>query len=289
MTSNQEYYHRLVQAFGVDDLDIPMTLVKLYGEGETIPDAVMEHHPVDITITSCQAHKQSSLGDAVCLTRENIGCVAAAISLGLVDQHETEPLQGPRVYTEIMREQLEKNSSFAAPSPADFTEGRVYACRDAGRQEFCLFGEKDTGRFKDVATARKAVSGMTAIQPATIKGLFFYSPEFSDIEVIPDVVLLTVRPVELTRIVQAYQYMTGERIEASMGGLRMVNSDLIARPYLTGRINVSSYCLGARLIARFDADKLGMGIPFTLFRIIVQGMEESAGGYPFNHYPGASE
>ncbi len=74
-----------------------------------------------------------------------------------------------------------------------------------------------------------------------------------------------------------------------MGGLRMVNSDLIARPYLSGEINISTYCLGARLIAQFDADRMGMGIPFKDFKIIVEGMEQSQTGFPFQLYPGASE
>jgi uncharacterized protein (DUF169 family) len=279
----------MVAAFGVENLVLPTTLVKLYTVDQTIPQQVLNHQPDAITITSCQAHKQSSIGDAVLLTGKNIGCVAAAISLGLVDQNETDPLQGSRVYTDIMKNQAKDKESFSPPTPADFTEGFVYACKASGRQEFSLFGEEDSGRFKDLATAKTAIKEMTAIQPATIKGVFFYSPEFDDIELEPDLVLLSVRPVELTRIVQAYQFMTGLRVNASMGGLRMVNSDLIARPYLTGEINVSSYCLGARLIAQFNADRLGMGIPFTKFKIIVEGLEQSGTGYPFQLYPGAAD
>ena len=67
----------------------------------------------------------------------------------------------------------------------------------------------------------------------------------------------------------------------------MVNSDLIVRPYLTQDINVSTYCLGARLIAEFEADRLGIGMPFSIYKEIVRGMEDSAGGFPFQLYPGA--
>jgi uncharacterized protein (DUF169 family) len=98
---------------------------------------------------------------------------------------------------------------------------------------------------------------------------------------------MSVRPVELTRIVQAYQFLTGERVIGNMGPVRVVNSDLIVRPYLEQKINYSSYCVGARLIAAYDADRLGIGMPFHIFKTVVTGMEESKTGYPFEHYPGA--
>jgi uncharacterized protein (DUF169 family) len=264
-------------------------MVKLDKRDQSVPQEVQEHQPDSISLTSCQAHKQSSIGDAVCLTKNNIGCVAAAISLGLVGENESEPLGGSRVYTDIMKDQAKEKESFKPPTPAEFTAGVVYACKAAGRQDFSLFGEEDSGRFKDIETAKSAVKEMAAIQPADIQAVFFYSPEFDDLEVEPDVVLLSIRAVELTRLVQAYQFITGKRVNASMGGLRMVNSDLIARPYLTGEINISSYCLGARVIAQFDADRLGMGLPFSVFKLVIDGLEKSQTGYPFHLYPGATD
>ncbi len=279
---------RMIAAMGVEDLRIPTSLVKFYPEGEEVPAHVLENHPDSLTFTSCQAVRQASCGDAVCLTRSNIGCVAAAISLGLVDQDETKPLEGPRVYTELMREQRrDPGARFQAPSPSDFTDGIVYACRDAGREDFCLFGEDDCGRYKDVATAKTAIADMTAIQPAVMQAVFFYTPEYDATDLIPDVVVFSVRPVELTRIIQAYQFNTGKRITASMGGIRTVNSDLVARPYLTGEMNISTYCLGARLIAKFEADRLGIGMPYAVFEEVVRGMEDSKHGFPFHLYPGA--
>ena len=74
-----------------------------------------------------------------------------------------------------------------------------------------------------------------------------------------------------------------------MGGLRVVNSDLMVRPYLTQEMNISTYCLGARLIGQFEADRLGIGLPFGQFQEMVQGMKLSQGGFPFQLYPGAAE
>lgn len=286
MTTFQTLHRRMMTAMADWPLEIPTAGVKFYKKGESIPAEVAAFETQEVTLTSCQANRQASLGDAVLLTRSNIGCIAAAITLGLVDQHQKTPLEGKRVYTEIMHDQAAKKD-FESPSPEDFTNGTVYAAKAAGRPEFCLFGEKDSGRFKSPEIARKAIAQMTALQPAEIQGVFFYSLEFDEIDVIPDVVTMNVRPVELTRIAQAYMFLTGERVEGSMGPVRVVNSDLIVRPYLSGKMNYSSYCVGARLIAQYEADRLGLGIPWQAFETTVQGMVESQFGYPFPQYPGA--
>lgn len=282
-------YHRLITAFGVEGISVSVTAVKFYKMNDDIPKCVLENITENITLTSCQAARQASIGDAVCLAQENIGCIAAAITFGLVDQYDDKPLKGSRVYTELMNGNFEKTNPSSAPSPKDFTDGIVYACKSSKRLEFCLFGNEDSGRFKDIETAKSAIKDMMAIQPPDTKAVFFYSPEFDEIDLVPDVVVLSLRPVELARIVQAYQFITGKRINASIGGVRAVNSDLIVRPYLTNEINISPYCVGARLIAKFEADKMGMGIPFELFETIVLGMEASVTGYPFHLYPGAEK
>jgi len=282
-----EQYNRKIKAMGVDSLIIPTTFVKFYKNGETIPEELKNYFTENITLTSCQATKQASLGDAVLITPENVGCIAAAITFGLVDQNEKSPLAGPRVYTELMREQTEHKEKFNPPSPYDFTEGFVYACQATNKSQFALFGKEDSGRFASQEIAKKAIADMMAIQPAIIQAVFFCSPEFDDCLIEPDVVVCNIRPVELTRFVQAYQFNTGKRLIANMGGLRAVNSDLIVRPYLTGEINISSYCLGSRLIAQYDADRLGIGIPYKEYEILVKGMEDSQTGFPFSLYPGA--
>lgn len=288
MSTIQKLYSRLIDSMGVDDLEIPLTAVKFYKNSEDIPEKVVENQHL-ISLTSCQASKQASLGDAALLTIDNIGCIAAAITFGLVDQNHDSPLAGPRVYTDVMQKQSELGANFKPPSPKDFTDGIVYACKSANRQDFALFGKDDCGRFKDSEIAKNAISDMMAIQPPIMKGVFFYSMEFDEIDLLPDVIVLSVRPVELTRLIQAYQFNSGKRVTASMGGLRVVNSDLIVRPYLTKEINISTYCLGARLIAEYEANRLGIGIPYNIFEEIVKGMEDSQNGFPFHLYPGASQ
>ena len=55
----------------------------------------------------------------------------------------------------------------------------------------------DPGSEHALATARRAVTAMDAIQPPTVQGVFFYSLGFEGGDLSPDVVILNVRPVEL--------------------------------------------------------------------------------------------
>ncbi len=277
----------MMKSMGAPDLEIPLTAVKFYRGDDKVPEYARKYEPKGLTLTCCQTCRQSSFGDAVCLTVDNIGCIAAAITLGMVDQNQSTPLTGPRVYTDIMKEQFDTGNTFFPPSPKDFTDGIVYAFQDAGRKDFTLFGDKDCGRYKDVATAKQAIKKMTAIQPPDINAVFMFSRNFEIKDIVPDVIVMNIRPVELTRIIQAFQYNTGERIEASMGGLRAVCSDLIVRPYIEQKINISPYCLGARIIAQYEADRFGIGIPINDFQKIVTGMKDSSTGFPFNLYPDA--
>ena len=288
MSQLQNLYARMIEAMDVPGLSIPAICVKLYHKSVSIPDTITPYSTMDETVLCCQAVRHAIAGEPVLITLENIGCVAAAISLGLVDQHRTTPIPPPiRRYVNVMREQSGMGENFSPPSPEEFTSGIVYACKNAGRQEFGLFGPEDSGRFQSVSVAQKAIAGMAAIQPPVIKGVFIYPIDFGENAPEPDIVILVVRPVELARLIQGYQFLTGQSISAVMNPLRAVDSDLIARPYLTGEINVTAFCLGARLMARFAGDRMGMGMPFSAFRTLVDGMEQSRTGYPFHRYPGA--
>ena len=288
MSKINDLYEKIIKNMGVENIDIPLTAVKIYRKDEHPPSTIDKYIPANLTLTSCQAAKQASLGDNVCLDRNNIGCIAAAITFGLVDPNQKEPMAGSRVYTDIMKGQSGKKDDFNAPSPKDFTDGLVYACKDAGKPDYALFGSDDSGRYKDIETAKKAIKDMLKLEPADTNAVFFYNKDL-DTDIEPDIIILSVRPVELIRLIQAYQYLNGERVTSSMGGVRVVNSDLIVRPYIEQKINISSYCIGARLIGQYDANRLGMGMPYKDFKTIAQGMVESKTGFPFHLYPGADE
>lgn len=288
MTRIADLYGRLMSAFGVDDFQIPAAYVKLFRQDALVPAVVQSHIVEQETLTVCQAVRHAALDQPVYLTPGSIGCVAAAISLGMVDPEDRQPVASPLpAYVRLMEAQSDLGARFQSPTPGDFTDGTVYACREAGRPDFGLFGPQDSGRFATRAIARQAIAAMDRITPADTRGVFFYANHFQSLDILPDVILLDVRPVELTRLLQGYQFLTGKAVQAWMNPLRAVDADLIARPILTGEINISSYCLGARTLARFDGDRLGMGIPYAAFEQMVRGMEASATGYPFHRYAGA--
>ena len=251
---------RLIEALDVPNLRIPAAGVRIFKKDEKVPREVVKYQPDGMTVTSCHATRATMLDEAVYLTADTIGCVAAAISLGLVDEHQSSPLEGARDYTEIMKKSSGKGDAFVPPSPLNFTNGTVYAFKDSKAEDFALFGKDDSGRYAKKEIAAKAVSDMLSLQPPTTQGVFYFPPDFEDAEITPDVVVLSVRPVELCRLIQGYQFLTGKRVRADVGGLRAGCSDLIVRPYLSGEINFSPYCLGARLIAKFEGDKNGNGI-----------------------------
>lgn len=280
---------RLIAALEIPDIVIPVSGVKFFKKNDSVPDDILQFQPDHFSIMSCHALKASMLDDAVYLGKESIGCVAAAISLGLVEKKAPKPLKGKRLYVELMRKSSGKGENFTAPSPLDFSNGSVYACKDSGHQDFGLFGKDDSGRYKSKDIAMEAIEKMPSIQPAITQGVFYFSPEYDDADIIPDVVVLSLRPVELCRIIQGYQFLTGERVRADIGGLRAGCSDLIVKPYLYNEINFSPYCLGARLLAKFEGDRMGLGMPYSLYKLTVQGVEESKDGFPFSKYPGAGD
>jgi uncharacterized protein (DUF169 family) len=269
-----EAYRRYMAAFGVPELpDVTAVGVKLVRRGEAPPP---EASPLEMAYTWCYAVKQAAKGEVPLVTRETCGCVMAAIALGLVDEDEPEPLPGFRQYSRHME---------TAPAPIDYKEGRVFGCAAAGRMDLALYGADDPGRFGSVEAARRAYAGMPKIQPACMDAAVAFPPEEDLAGLVPDVVILALTPRETVRTVQALTYATGERFEISTLGVGGFSVDLTAAPYVTGRPNGSFMCVGARVIARWDGNLNGLGLPWPHFLAMVEGMEASAKGYPFARYP----
>jgi len=272
--SFKEASARFMSVFGEQDPVMRPIGVKLIPKGKDIPQGTKPPGEYQ-GIPWCEAVKIAAIKDeVVVINRDNVGCPAAAIALGLVDEYEKEPLGGKRKYTDLMNE---------TASPADFTKGFVYACKESDNMQFALFGKEDTGRYETLGVALKAVSGMTAIQPAIMDAAVAYPADKLDMA--PDVVILAVKPKQTLLAIQGYNFLTGSRFEMSTIGIRAVCADLTALPFLEQRLNGSFFCLGARAIGRWGGDLLGLGMPFSIFQTMVTGMEKSAHGFPYKAYP----
>ncbi len=270
--SFKEASRRFVDMFGDEEV-IPPVGVRLIPGGE-VPEgtrAIEEYQGVPW----CEAVRiAATKGEVVVITKDNVGCPAAAIALGLVDQYEREPLRGRRKYTDLMEEPA---------APADFTSGLVYACKYSGNMQFALFGDNDVGRYETLGAALKAVSGMKAIQPPIMDAAVAYQADKLDLT--PDVVILALKPKQALLAIQGYCFPSGNRFEMSTIGIRGVCADLTALPFLEQRINGSFFCLGARALGGWSGDLLGLGMPFSIFKLMVTGMEKSATGFPYRIYP----
>ena len=267
-------YRRYMAAFGVPDLpDVAAVGVRFVRRGEAPPP---EASPLEMAYTWCYAVKQAAKGEVPLVTRETVGCVMAAIALGLVDEDETEPLPGFRQYSQHMG---------TAPAPADYKAGRVFGCAAAGRMDLALYGADDPGRFASVEAARKAYAGMAKIQPACMDAVVAFGPDPALAHLVPEVVVLALTPREAVRTVQALAFATGERFEMSTLGVGGFSGDLTAAPFVPGRPNGSFMCVGARAIARWDGNLAAIGLPWGHFLAMVDGMAASAKGYPFARYP----
>lgn len=270
-----DLYRRYMAAFGVPDLpDVAAVGVKFVPRGCAAP---AQAAPLDMAYTWCYAVKQAARGEVPLVTRENIGCVMAAIALGLVDEDDPSPLPGYRQYSQAMG---------SAPAPLDYKEGRVFGCAAAGRLDLALYGPEDPGRFATLEAARRAFAEMPKIQPACMDAVVAFPPDPALAMPDPDVVILALTPRETVRTIQAMAFATGARFELTTLGVGGFSVDLTAAPYLSGKPNGSFLCVGARAVARWEGDLNALGLPWAHFQAMVAGMEASAKGYPFPRYPG---
>jgi len=272
--SFKEASKRFTRAFGEQETLVRPVGVKLVPKGQVVPNGTRATEEYQ-GVPWCEAVRIAAMNDeVVVINKENVGCPAAAIALGLVDRYQKEALSGKRKYTDLMREPA---------SPADFTNGLVYACKDSGNMQFALFGSDDTGRYETLGAALKAVSGMTAVQPDVMDAAVAYQAEKLDAS--PDVVILGLKPKQALLAIQGYNFLTGNRFEMSTIGIRGVCADLTALPFLEQKLNGSFFCLGARAVGGWDGNLLGLGMPFSIFQQLVTGMEKSAEGFPYKAYP----
>ncbi len=265
---------RFMRIFSKEEQQVQPVGVKLILNGQAVPEGTRAPEECQ-GVPWCEAVRLAAMdGEVVVINRENVGCPAAAIALGLVNERESKPLGGTRKYTDLMG---------TAASPADFTDGLVYACRASGNMQFALFGKDDTGRYGTHGAALNTISGMVSIQPAIMDAAVAYPA--GKLRIVPDLVILGLLPKQVLLAIQGYNFRTGNRFLMSTVGIRGVCADLTAQPYLEQKLNGSFFCLGARAVGGWDGNLMGLGMPFSVFRAMVAGMERSACGFPYQAYP----
>lgn len=98
----------------------------------------------------------------------------------------------------------------------------------------------------------------------------------------PDVVVVVSEPYNIMRIVQGHGYFNGYTDNLKTVGLQAVCHDLTTYPYNTKDINITFLCPGTRLVADWQVNEIGIGIPFEKWNEIVEGVKETTNPFERN-------
>lgn len=91
----------------------------------------------------------------------------------------------------------------------------------------------------------------------------------------PDVVVVVSNSYNIMRMIQGHGYFNGYTNNLKTVGLQAVCHDLTTYPYNTKDINITLLCPGTRLVADWQVDEIGMGIPFEKWNEVVEGVKET--------------
>ena len=91
----------------------------------------------------------------------------------------------------------------------------------------------------------------------------------------PDVVVVVSKSYNIMRMIQGHGYFNGYTNNLKTIGLQAVCHDLTTYPYITKDINITLLCPGTRLVADWQSDEIGIGIPFEKWNEVVEGVKET--------------
>lgn len=132
---------------------------------------------------------------------------------------------------------------------------------------------RNLGLYANLSTAKNVRDRMSYCTHKThgvmVKPLADYDNE------VPDVVLIVSSAYNVMRIVQGHAYYYGLRPASQLAGNQAICSESTALPYMADDINVSLLCIGTRHKAGWTDNELAVGIAFSRFQTVVQGVMET--------------
>lgn len=126
--------------------------------------------------------------------------------------------------------------------------------------------------YKDVETSKSINDDMLFLKEEPV-GLVVMPLENYEQE--PDVVIVVSKAYNVMRMLQGHAYFNGYTNNLRTVGLQAVCQDLTTYTYNTQDINISLLCPGTRLVANWQVDEIGIGIPFVKWNEIVEGVKET--------------
>lgn len=89
----------------------------------------------------------------------------------------------------------------------------------------------------------------------------------------PDVVIVVGSSYNVMRMIQGHAHFHGYTSNLRTVGLQAVCQDLTTYPYRTQDINLTLLCPGTRMVAGWQPDEIGIGMPFNKWFDIVKGVK----------------
>lgn len=125
------------------------------------------------------------------------------------------------------------------------------------------------GIYKDLDTAK------SSSQNIVLRNTKSYGVQLAPLgmfEEAPDLIILITNPYNMMRVIQAHTFGYGNANHFRMGGLQALCSETTACTLMTGNINISMLCSGTRNLCRWKEEELAIGIPYSRFENVLEGL-----------------
>ena len=134
--------------------------------------------------------------------------------------------------------------------------------------------------YKDVETSKSISDEMLFLEkePAGIAVM-----PLENYKEDPDVVVVVGSSYNVMRMIQGHGYFNGYTNNFKTVGLQAVCHDLTTYPYNTKDINITLLCPGTRLVANWQVDEIGIGIPFEQWNEVVEGVKQTTNPFERNN------
>jgi uncharacterized protein (DUF169 family) len=166
--------------------------------------------------------------------------------------------------------------------PAMITFGFTRASDQMGTlgKLFC-----DVSLAKDLDTVRKETDTMTCLESGKYEAIVIGPVQKAAFE--PHSVAIYGNPAQIMRMIQAWVYMTGDRISSNMGG-KVECSEYLIAPFENGKPRVVIPGNGDRIFSMTQDDEMVFAMPANGLEILVEGLKEAGkkigAKYPITFY-----
>jgi len=215
--------------------------------------------------------------------KKNINKLNAALSMNrkiigikfLYSESEFNACEVPQVKYKLsyckMISLVSKGKSFKANLDNSECNGAINALGLKELSNSAISGKSyyKLGMYNSLGTAKKTQNDVPVMK-SCIHGVAAMPLENFTQE--PDVVMLIVNPYQAMRIIQGYSFHNGAPKNLKFSGNQGICLECTAAPFENNDINVSVLCSNTRFSAKWDDSELGIGLPFNMFDMVVDGL-----------------